>query len=389
MKEYRVGIIGFGFMGKVHAYGHINLPLFYDPAPLRSRITHICDTHAPTAQKGAGMFGARAVTDYRQVTENPEVDIVHICTPNLLHKDPLLSAMKHNKHVLVDKPLTATMDEARQIEAALKDYQATGQMELQSRFFPATMRARQLIEQGFLGKVLQFRTLYLHAGSADPKAPLKWKLSAAAGGGVVPDLGSHILDLMHFLLGDYDKLFATTHIAYPERPSADEPSKMVKVEAEDVVTVVAKMTCGALGTLEATKLATGSEDEIRFEIHGANGGLRFNCMDPHHLEAYDASITDQPLGGNRGWTRIDCGQRYGAPKAGTSALGTPPKPATMFPGPKFAIGWIRSHLACIAGFLQNVADGKPGDPPLSQGVYIQHLMECVKQSARTEKWVTV
>jgi len=136
------------------------------------------------------------------------------------------------------------------------------------------------------------------------------------------------------------------------------------------------MRSGALGAIEATKLATGSEDELRFEIHGANGALRFNGMDPHHLAAYDATAPDRPMGGRRGWTVIDCGQRF-------------EEPASGFPGPKFAIGWIRGHLGCLAHFLQCVAEGKPGEPDLRQGIYVQRLMECCKQSARTSQWVQV
>ena len=377
MKEYRVGIIGFGFIGKVHAYGYLNLPLFYDPVPLRARITHVCTAHRGSARKGAQQVGAdKAVTDFRQITENPRIDIVHICTPNHLHCDAILSAMAHGKHIYCEKPLAANMDEARRIEAAMKDYRATAQMTLQNRFFPATLRARQLVDEGFLGKVLEYRAAYLHSGSADPQAPLKWKLSAEAGGGVIADLGPHVLDLVQFLIGDYRRLMASTRVAYARRPSAREPSRLVDVDAEDCVMLLADMACGAMGTIEATKIATGAEDELRLEIHGSKGALRFNSMDPHHLDAYDHTASGKPVGGRRGWTAIDTGQRY-------------PVPASSFPSPKNAIGWIRTHLACLAHFLESIAQGKPGDPGLAEGIRIQHLMECAKRSAQTRQWVQV
>jgi len=377
MRRYNVGIIGFGFIGKVHAYGYLNLPLFYDPPPLAARITHVCTSRPETAEAAARTVGAEhAVTDYRRITEDPSVDIVHICTPNHLHKDALLSAMAHGKHIYCDKPLVADMAEAEQVRAALAHYVGTAQMTLQNRFFPATIRARQLIDEGFCGQVLEFRAAYLHAGSADPAAPLKWKLSARAGGGVIADLGSHVLDLVHFLLGDYAALLAATHIAYPTRPSAEDPERQVTVDAEDCAMLLARMTSGALGTIEATKIATGAEDELRVEIHGSRGALRFNGMDAHHLQAYDATAADRPCGGRRGWTHIDCGQRY-------------EPPATGFPGPKFSIGWMRSHLACLANFLYAVADGRSAEPGLEQGIYIQHLMDRAKASAATGGWVTV
>lgn len=376
MKLYRVGIIGFGFIGKVHAYGHLNLPLFYAPVPCRTQITHICTSRPETAEKGRAQLGAQvATTDFRAITENPDIDIVHICTPNNLHKDQLLSAMAHNKHIYCDKPLVVDMAEAREIERALQGYRGIAQMCFQNRFFPATIRARQLVEEGFLGQLLEFRACYLHSGSANPDAPLKWKLSAQSGGGVIADLGSHIMDLMRHLVGDFDELLAMTHIAYPERPSAEDPQIKVRVDAEDCVRLLVRTCSGAAGTIEASKIATGAEDELRFEIHGSSGALRFNSMAPHYLEAYDASQPDQPAGGRRGWTRIDCGQRYAEPAG--------------FPGPKFTIGWIRTHMACLAHFLSSVASGVPGEPGLGQGLYVQQLIECARLSAQGGHWVKV
>jgi predicted dehydrogenase len=377
MKVYRVGILGFGFIGKVHAYGYATLPFYYDPVPLRARITHVVASRPETAQKAAETLGADvAATDYRAVTEDPAVDIVHVCTPNHLHKEALLSAMRHGKHLYCDKPLTATFEEAEAIRAALADYRGVAQMTFQNRFFPATLRAKQLVEAGALGEILQFRAAYLHGGSANPEAPAKWKLSAAAGGGVIADLASHVFDLVEHLVGPIHSLLAATHIAYPDRPSAADPARRVTVDAEDCVTLLARLGNGALGTLEATKLATGSEDELRVEVHGSRGAIRFNLMDPHHLEFFDATLPDGPAGGLRGWNRIDAGQRY-------------PAPAASFPSPKASIGWLRGHVACLANFLQAVAENRPAEPGLQQGIRIQRLMDCARRSAAEGCWMRV
>ena len=377
MKVYNVGIIGFGFIGKVHAHGYLNLPLFYDPVPVRARITHVVSGHVETAEKGRRVVGAEAAAiDYREVTENPDIDIVHICTPNHLHRDALLSAMRHNKHIYCDKPLVATMDEAEEIRSALKDYRGTAQMTFQYRFYPATMRAKQLVEEGALGEVLGFRGSFLHAGNANPQAPLKWKLTAAAGGGVIADLASHVLDLADHLVGPLGSVMAATHVAYPQRPSPADPTKKLKVDAEDCVMLLGRLRSGALGTIEATKLATGAEDELRLEIHGSRGALRFDGTDPHHLQLHDATASDRPLGGLRGWNRIDAGQRY-------------EPPATDFPSPKATIGWIRGHVGCLQNFLQAVAEGRPAEPGLEQGIHVQHLMDSVRRSAVEQRWVNV
>ena len=377
MDTKRVGFVGFGFIGKVHATGYINLPLYYESLPFQPVLSHVCTSRMETARAGADSISApHATTDFREITENPDIDIVHICTPNNVHKEAILSAIAHGKNIYCDKPLSSTMDEALEIRDALGTYNATAQMTLQNRFYPATIRARQLINQGFLGKVLEYRCVYLHSGSADPRAPLKWKLSSEAGGGVIADLASHVLDLMNYLLGDYKRLTAATSIAYSERPSLEDANIMKSVEAEDSVMLLAEMESGALGHIQATKLATGSEDEVRFEIHGSNGAIRFNGMNPNRLEVWNQKADGSPVGGFRGWTHIECGQRY-------------PEPATGFPTPKAAMGWMRTHMACLANFLFDVAHGKPGNPGLEQGIYIQKLMSACRESASKRIWVDI
>jgi predicted dehydrogenase len=373
MKTYTVGILGFGSIGKVHAYAHQTIPLYYPQSAFRTRITHIGTAAMATAQKACDQIQADvAVANYRDITENPDVDIVHICTPNHLHKDMLLSAIKNNKHIYCDKPLTATAAEAAQIEEALTGYTATAQMTFNCRFFPATRRAIILTGEGFLGDVHEFRASYLHSGSAIPTAPLKWKLSAKHGGGVIADLGTHVFDLVQALLGDYDRLTAASRIAYAKRPSDEDPGRMEKVEAEDSVCIIAHLKNGASGTIEASKTATGTEDELRFELHGSAGAIRFNSMQPHHLQVYDAGKSDKPFGGMKGWTNIDCGQRY---------------PESNFPGPKFSIGWMRAHVASLYNFLDNVSKGSAAEPGFAQGIYIQHVIERVRESARLGEWV--
>ncbi len=376
MKTYRVGIVGLGAIGKVHAYGYRNLSFFYDPVPLEAEITHVVTARPETAEKARQVVGAPvATTDYRDVTENPDIDIVHICTPNSAHKEALLSAMGHQKHIFCDKPLVNTSEEAGQIEAALADYRGVAQMTFHNRFFPAMIHAKRLVDDGAVGQVLQFRGAYLHSGSADPEAPLRWKLTAAAGGGVIADIASHVLDSLDWLVGPFKSFQATTHIAFAERPLPSDPSGKGTVDAEDCVLIMAELAAGGVGILEASKIATGMEDELRLEIHGSRGALRFNLMDPHRLEYYDAT-TSYPPGGSRGWTRIDTGQRY-------------EPPAASFPSPKASIGWLRGHVGCLANFLYAVAENRPAEPGLRQGIRIQRLMAAVRRSASEGKRMDV
>jgi predicted dehydrogenase len=373
-KALRVGFVGFGFIGKVHAYAHLTMPLFYDPPPVATTLAAVCTSRPETARAAQERFGfERATDDFRAVTESPDIDIVHITSPNLLHRDHLLSALAAGKHVYCEKPLTVTLTEAREVQRALGSYRGTHQMCLQNRFFPATLRAKQLIDEGFLGQLLGFRAAYLHSGSADPQAPLRWKLDRSMGGGVLLDLGPHVIDLVRLLAGEFAEVLLATSIAYAERPSAADRERTVAVEAEDSALLLVRTRAGALGSIEASKVATGTEDELRLELHGSLGALRFNSMQPNYLETYSRTDPDEPLGGTRGWKAVATVARY-------------PKPAD-FPGPKFATGWLRSHVACLANFLAAVAAGRKAVPGLEVGVRLQEIMDAARRSAVSSTWV--
>jgi predicted dehydrogenase len=369
--ELRVGFLGFGFIGKVHAYGYQTFPFYYPNLP-RARFVAVCTSRPASAEAARAVVDfERATTDFRAVTEADDVDVVHVATPNALHRDALLSAMAAGKHIYCEKPLVTSAAEADEIEAALAAYTGTAQMVLQNRFFPATRRAKELADSGFLGDVLAFRAAYLHAGSANPDAPLKWKLDRdAAGGGVLFDLGSHVIDLVTHLVGDFVEVDCRTKIAFADRPALDGSGR-APVNAEDLALVTGRTAGGALGTVEATKIATGSLDEIRFEVHGTRGAMRFNGMRPNWLELYDCDDADE-----RGWRSLDTANQF-------------PPPAPPFPGPKFSIGWIRSHVACLANFIAAVAAGEPAEPSLARGIALQRMMAACYRSAGERRPVTL
>ena len=366
----RVGFLGFGFIGKVHAFAYRTLPFYYPKLP-RGRFVGVCTSSARTSREAQSSFGfERATSEFREITEADDVDVVHIATPNHLHKEALLSAMAAGKHIYCEKPLVTSMDEANEIGDALAGYKGTSQMVLQNRFSPAAIKARELVEAGFLGDVLSFRAAYLHSGSANPASPLKWKLSRKeAGGGVLFDLGSHIIDVVRRLTGEFAEVQCHTKIAFTERPALNGDG-MVAVEAEDLALISVRTVGGALGTIEATKIATGTLDELRYEIHGTSGALRFNSMTPSWLETYRVGE------GDAGWKAIDTATAY-------------PPPAASFPGPKFALGWIRTHVACLANFIHAIEDGRAAEPDLSVGIRLQEIMDACYRSAESGVSVAV
>jgi len=367
MKQLGVGIIGYGFIGKVHAFGYRSIPFFFDPVPVAARMVGVATSRRETAEAARIHGGFEVGTaDWRELIDRKDIQIIHICSPNPAHADQLVAAMAAGKHIYCDKPITVTVEEADRVQRAMKGWTGIGQMTFQNRFFSATLRAKQLISEGAIGEIIGLRGVYMHSGSVDPAAPLKWKLRKADGGGVLRDLGSHLLDLAAWLVGPFTEIQASSRILYPTRP--DGRGGREKVEAEDQIVMTVRLATGTLGTLEASKIATGAEDDLRLEIHGSRGALRFDLMRPDFLEAYSLADPDTPIGGTRGWKEIATVQRFPAP--------------AVFPPARATTGWMRGHTQCLYNFLSAVAEGRPPEPSLLQGIAVQKMIEAAERSAQ-------
>ncbi len=376
-------MVGFGFIGRVHAHAHLSLPLFYHPLPLRTHLIGVCTSSSQSGERACRQAGFNFHTcSIDELISHPDIDIVHICTPNAQHFEAVRAALNAKKHIYCEKPLALNSAEAETLASLSTTTPTVHQMTFHNRFVPAMMRARELAEGGFPGKLLGFRAAYLHAGYVNPDRPHSWRLSKAlSGGGALADLGSHAIDLVRYLTGpslplqaagEWQSVAASlqTIVAQRPHPATGEP---LPVDVDDIALVQAKLQGGAMGTLEASRMATGTQDELRLEIHGTEGAMRFNLMDPNWLDVYHATLPEAPLGGDRGFTRLECVTRYPSPYA----LG-----AT-----KNSVGWINFHIHSLFDFVQNIArleEGKPlltQSPTLQDGLAVQRIMDACLQSA--------
>jgi predicted dehydrogenase len=312
-----------------------------------------------------------ATDDYKELLSDNRIDVVNICTPNNLHYEMLTGAIAAGKHIYCDKPLVIDEKEAEAVANAAANAGLVCQVAFNNRFLPATLRARQLIEEGRLGRILSFRAAYLHSGSVDPNKPIGWKQDQDQAGGVLFDLGSHVIDLIYHLLGEYKRVMSHNVIAYPYRPTRE--GDMKKILAEDASIIIAELANGATGVIEASKIATGSSDELRFEINGDKGAIKFNLMDPNWLEFYDNTLPEAALGGERGFKKIECVQRF-------------EKPGGAFPAPKSSIGWIRSHAHSLYSFIDCVNRNVPASPSFAEGAYVQKIMAMAIRSSNSGSW---
>ncbi|MGB9682986.1 MAG: Gfo/Idh/MocA family protein [bacterium] len=363
MKELGIGLVGYGFIGKIHTLAYRVLNLYYDPMPVKIRLVGVCSGHRETAEKGVEQGGYLfATTDYHKLLEREDIHIIDCCTPNYLHKDILIDAMRTGKFVYCEKPLAMNVEEAKEIVKVAKETKIINQMAFQYRFVPAVMRAKQLIEEGFLGRVFHFRASYLHSGYTDPNRPITWRLDKEkGGGGALYDLGSHIIDLIHYLLGEYEDIHGFKETFIKERPLLENPREKREVKVDDYIILQVRMTNGALGTLEASRVATGTNDDLSFEIYGEKGSMRFHLMEPNWLYIYDATEPGEPIGGRRGFKAVECVNRYPAPSS--------------LPGPKFSIGWERFHIASQFNFISCIVQDREASPSFEDGLYVQEVME--------------
>ncbi len=376
MKTLGIGMIGYGFIGKVHTLAYRNLPFYYDHVPANIRLEAVYSRNIENAKLGIQQAGYKTATDsYDEIINNRDVDIIDICTPNSYHKEVFIKALEKEKHVHCEKPLAMNLHDAKKmLDEAKKHPNLKTQMTFEYRFQPAIMRAKQLIEEGFLGKIFSVRAAYLHSGYIDSQRPLSWRLQKKySGGGALYDLGSHVIDLLRFLLGDFYRVYSKQNTFIGKRPLKGE-NGYGEVDVDDISILLFEMANGAVGTMEASRLATGTNDELRIEVHGQKGAIKFNSMQPNFLKAYDTRNPDQPIGGMRGFNDIETVQRY-------------PGPANQFPSPKFSIGWLRYSIANTMDFITNVAQDKKPSASIWEGYKVQEVIEAALISNREKKWI--
>lgn len=370
----RVGLVGPGSIGRVHLFCYDSLPYFYSPAP-QVKVVGIAATSDQSCQKAKDLCQATFSTEnYLQLVTKENLDLIDCCAPNYLHYPIIRSALLAGKHVYAEKPLAMNVEEAKELVLLAKEGGLKGQLAFQYRFVPAVLRARELIDEGAIGSAIHFRAHYLHSGYLDPNRPFTWRLEKSkSGGGALFDLGSHLIDLMRFLLGDYQAVFASLPTYIKERPRGD--GQLGTVDVDDVALLMVKLTSGAQGIIEASRLATGSEDELRFEIHGTEGALAFKLMEPNWLWFYEGKGAEEPLGGKNGFKKIPTISRY-------------PEPA-VFPSPKAPVGWLRFHLASQFDFLQSLWDEDYQNIGASfeDGLKVQEILTAAQVSQEKGSWV--
>jgi predicted dehydrogenase len=286
--EIGVGMLGYAFMGKAHTNAFIKMPYIFWPPPARPKLVAIAGRNKDATTEAARRYGYQKVyTDWREMIKDPEVQLFDNGGPNNMHAEPCIAAAEAGKAIICEKPLGRTAAESKVMLDAVTKAGVKHACAFNYRFVPAIRLARDLIQQGKLGRIFHFRAQYLQEWIIDPDFPAVWRLKKeAAGSGVLGDLGAHIIDLARYLIGEPKSVNALARTFITERPSVDDPNKKEKVDVDDAFVSMFEFENGAIGTLEASRFARGRKNANRWEINGEKGSIAFNMERLNELEVH-------------------------------------------------------------------------------------------------------
>jgi predicted dehydrogenase len=286
--EIGVGVLGYAFMGKAHTNALKKIPYMMYPPPAIPRLVGVAGRNAAAVAEAAKRYGyEHAYTDWREMLANDRIQVFENLGPNNLHAEPCIAAAEAGKHVVCEKPLARTAEEAKGMWDAVTKAGVKHMLAHNYRFIPAIRLAHDLIQSGKLGRIFHFRAVYLQEWIMEHYAtPQIWRTDKqAAGSGALGDLGSHIIDLGRFLVGEMSSTSALTRTFIPERRDP-ATGKMVQVNVDDAFAATIAFENGAIGTLEASRFAAGRKNYQVIEVNGEKGSIRFDLERLNELEVF-------------------------------------------------------------------------------------------------------
>jgi predicted dehydrogenase len=386
MKKFNIAMIGAGFMGKAHSLSYAGMPMFFWPAPGIPHRKTVVDVTEELAKEAAQRFGYENYTaNWRDVIEDPSIDIVDIVTPNDSHAEIAIAAAKAGKHIICEKPLARNAEEAKKMWDAVREAGVKHMVAFNYRRTPAVALAKKYIEEGRIGKILNFRGTYLQDWSADPNSPLSWRFQKkVAGSGALGDIGTHVIDFARYLVGEISEVMAIAKTWVPERPiqtggvdklgtvkgQVDAPKGVVDVD--DEFSTLLKFENGAIGSIEATRNAWGRNNFLTFEIHGEKGSLYFNYERRDELQV---CFADDPSD-SKGFRTVYTGPAH-------------PYGEGLWPIPALGIGYGETKIIEIYDFLKSIVEDTEVSPNFYDGYRIAVICDAILQSAEKSMWVSV
>jgi predicted dehydrogenase len=377
MRTLNVALIGTGFMGRTHSNAYNQAPKFFS-LPVRPVMKVVSARNPSTLEAFAQNWGWQEhTTDWKEAINREDIDIVDICTPNNLHHEMVLEAARAGKTIICEKPLAMNGEEAEKMVQAVEEGKLANMVMYNYRRVPAVTLAKQMIDEGRLGRIFHYRAKYLQDWTIDPNLPqggnTLWRLDAqVSGSGVLGDLLSHSIDLAVWLTGSIREVTAMTETFVKERKRQEDPNRTEPVRIDDACAFLARFENGALGTFESTRYARGRKNQNTFEINGEKGSIAFDLEESHLLYFYD----HHGDGETRGFRKIqvwDSDHPY----------------MSHWWVPGCSIGYEHTFIHAVADFFTALERGETPRPSFRDAYEVQRICDAVLDSAALGSWKSV
>lgn len=373
--EIGVGMLGYAFMGKAHSNAFKTIPYMIYPPPAIPKLIAIAGRNQEAVAEAARRYGYEGYyTDWRAMLDDPRIQLFDNGGPNNIHLEPVVYAAQKGKHILCEKPLGRTAEEAKVMLDAVNKAGVKAMVAHNYRFVPALRLMYDLISSGKLGRIYHFRAVYLQEWIMDPNFEQVWRLDKSiAGSGALGDLGSHIIDLARWLVGEPATVMASTKTFVKQRPKPD--GGIGAVDVDDAFAAVVEFQNGALGTLEATRFAKGRKNYEMLEINGENGSLCFDLENMNNLQVFWADASKE----TQGFTNVLVSESF--------------HPFWKYWWPQgHIIGWEHTFIHEIAHLLDAIANNKdiaPYGATFEDGYRNAVVGDAIAESASTGRRVDV
>jgi predicted dehydrogenase len=381
MKELRVAVIGAGFMGRTHSNAYRKVNNFF-PLQHKAVLKVICDSSGQRGPEFSKIWGhERAETDWKKVMEAPDVDLVDICVPNTFHKEIAVAAAQAGKMVVCEKPLAMNVAEAEEMVNAVESAGVANLCMFNYRRVPSIALARQVVDEGRIGRPFHYRATYLQDWTISPDVPqggdALWRLDVkTAGSGVTGDLLAHSIDTAMWLNGAITRLVAKTETFVKERVH-QATGKVEPVGIDDACMFLAEFANGSMGTFESTRYARGRKNFNTFELNGADGSVYFDLEEPEYLQFFEYK---QQQSGKKTESHLTGWRKIHTTNAEHPYMGHYWVPGTT-------IGYEHTFVNAVADFISGIESGKPTQPDFRNALQTQRVCDAILESARTERWV--
>src|SRR5215210_1990524 len=379
-RQIGIGIVGMGWMGRVHASAYRRLPEHFPDLGVRPRLAVAADV-SQDRRRHAQVIGFEDTTgDWRAVVEDPRVEVVNVTLPNAMHREVALATLEAGKHLWVEKPVGRGLADTQAVADAARRAGVVSGVGFCYRFAPAVQHARRLIEAGEIGDVNHYRGVFLADYANRPDAAASWRFFRAdAGSGALGDLMAHIVDMTHHLVGPIERLSGRTATMIPRRPplpvgsgshfSRVETDELVDVDNEDWAAALVELDGGAVGSLEASRVIVGPHVAMRFEVHGTKGALAWELERMNELERFQLAEN----GEDEGYMTVVAGAQH-------------PGFAAFQPGAGVPMGYDDLRVLEAASFLEAIRDGEQRGPGLEEMRATARVLDAIERSGHSGEW---